>query len=228
MRQHYYNCPQIAGAVAPYVYYLDGGQPTMVMPPSPGVPLAPAVSESPSLERRRTEPDERLRELPSPFLDSPAGICDSTDGRPLCGVPSPCRRPPPPNRPPYHIVNPIMFVRCGLMQFLLVAITAALELIHSPGDQQIVAAGPSNPHARAVGTRQHGTAERRVDADSSCRAPPPDSKLTNPIDVLLAAHLRSQKVDLTHVVPDRVFRPSRLSRPDRPVAHPGRPRCVRP
>jgi hypothetical protein len=51
MWQHYYNCPQIAGAVAPYVYYLDGGQPTMVMPPSPGVPLAPAVSESPSLER---------------------------------------------------------------------------------------------------------------------------------------------------------------------------------
>ncbi len=34
---------------------------------------------------------------------------------------------------------------------------------------------------------------------------PPDSRLSNPIDRLLAAHLRSEKVDLTHVVSDRVF-----------------------
>lgn len=43
--QHYYACPQIAGAIAPYIYYFDSP------PPMAGVPPAPAVSESPSLER---------------------------------------------------------------------------------------------------------------------------------------------------------------------------------
>jgi hypothetical protein len=41
--QHYYICPQIAAAIAPYIYYDDGQQPTVLMPP------APAVSDSLSL-----------------------------------------------------------------------------------------------------------------------------------------------------------------------------------
>jgi Alpha/beta hydrolase family len=43
--QHYYVCPQIAAAIAPYVYYLDDAQPAMVVPP------APAISDSLSLGR---------------------------------------------------------------------------------------------------------------------------------------------------------------------------------
>jgi hypothetical protein len=45
MLQHYYVCPQIAGAISPYVYYFDEGQPAMLVPP------APAVSDSLSLGR---------------------------------------------------------------------------------------------------------------------------------------------------------------------------------
>jgi hypothetical protein len=45
MLQHYYVCPQIAGAISPYVYYFDDGQPAMLVPP------APAVSDSLSLGR---------------------------------------------------------------------------------------------------------------------------------------------------------------------------------
>jgi hypothetical protein len=41
MWQHYYSCPQIAGAIAPYVFYLDDARPALVVPPR-----APAVSES--------------------------------------------------------------------------------------------------------------------------------------------------------------------------------------
>jgi len=98
-----------------------------------------------------------------------------------------------------------MFVRCGLMQYLLVAITAgALGLIHSPG-QGIEAAGPINPHARKT-SASGSTGLPNVELTPvKLPAAPPDSKLTNPIDVLLAAHLRSEKVDLIHVVPDRVF-----------------------
>ncbi len=98
-----------------------------------------------------------------------------------------------------------MFVRCGLMQYLLVAITAgALGLIHSPG-QRIEAAGPINPHARKTSARGSTGLPNVELTPIKLPAAPPDSKLTNPIDVLLAAHLRSEKVDLIHVVPDRVF-----------------------
>jgi hypothetical protein len=45
MWQHYYVCPQIAAAIAPYIYYLDDAQPAMFVPP------APAVSDSLSLQR---------------------------------------------------------------------------------------------------------------------------------------------------------------------------------
>jgi len=91
------------------------------------------------------------------------------------------------------------------MQYLLVAITAgALGLIHSPG-QGIEAAGPINPHARKT-SASGSTGLPNVELTPvKLPAAPPDSKLTNPIDVLLAAHLRSEKVDLIHVVPDRVF-----------------------
>jgi hypothetical protein len=44
--QHYYVCPQIAGAVAPYIYYLDDLQAAASL-----VPPAPAVSDSLSLQR---------------------------------------------------------------------------------------------------------------------------------------------------------------------------------
>jgi hypothetical protein len=44
MWQHYYGCPQIAGAIEPYVYY-DDGPPTVLMSP------APAVGESLSMGR---------------------------------------------------------------------------------------------------------------------------------------------------------------------------------
>ncbi|HEV8000010.1 MAG TPA: hypothetical protein VGP63_09030 [Planctomycetaceae bacterium] len=44
MWQYYYACPQIAGAIEPYVYY-DDGPPMVIMPP------APAVSESLSMGR---------------------------------------------------------------------------------------------------------------------------------------------------------------------------------
>jgi Alpha/beta hydrolase family len=43
--QHYYSCPEIAAAIAPYIYYLDDAQPTALVPP------APAVSSSLSLAR---------------------------------------------------------------------------------------------------------------------------------------------------------------------------------
>jgi Protein of unknown function (DUF1549)/Protein of unknown function (DUF1553) len=98
-----------------------------------------------------------------------------------------------------------MFVRCGQMRYLLVAITAgAIGLIHSPRER-VEAAGPTNPHARKTSDRGSTGLPNVELTPIKLPSSPHDSKLSNPIDLLLAAHLRSEKVDLTHVVPDRVF-----------------------
>jgi Protein of unknown function (DUF1553)/Protein of unknown function (DUF1549) len=79
----------------------------------------------------------------------------------------------------------------------VIGLTASLE--------RACAAKPATPpaHARADG---EATGLPNVELHSvKLPAPPPGSKLSNPIDLLLAAPLRAQQVDLAQTVPDRVF-----------------------
>jgi Protein of unknown function (DUF1549)/Protein of unknown function (DUF1553) len=98
-----------------------------------------------------------------------------------------------------------MCVPRGLRLSRLVGLAAAAigfwaaPLPHANG------AGPSNPHTSATATRDStGLPNVKLRAIQLPVAPA-GSKLSNPIDLLLAEQLQSQGVDLTQTVSDRVF-----------------------
>jgi hypothetical protein len=98
-----------------------------------------------------------------------------------------------------------MCVRSGLPRLLILPILAAAIAFASGRLRQSAAAGPSNPHAPARATRESsGLANVEL---RPVRLPdrPAGSKLSNPVDLLLAAHLQTQGVELTKSVNDRVF-----------------------
>src|SRR5580704_13428503 len=67
------------------------------------------------------------------------------------------------------------------------------------------AADAPNPHAPGRASRESSGLPNVELRSVKLPAAPPGSKLSNPVDLLLAAHLKSQGVDLARTVPDRVF-----------------------
>ena len=63
----------------------------------------------------------------------------------------------------------------------------------------------SSPHPRARGSRESSGLANVELRPVKLPASPAGSTLTNPVDLLLAANLKAQGVDLAQVVPDRVF-----------------------
>jgi hypothetical protein len=98
-----------------------------------------------------------------------------------------------------------MRVRRGLPQLLILRIVASAIAFASGRLKPVDAAGPSNPHAPARATRESSGLANVELRPVRLPGTPAGSKLSNPVDLLLAAHLQTQGVDLTKSVNDRVF-----------------------
>jgi hypothetical protein len=98
-----------------------------------------------------------------------------------------------------------MRVRCGLPRILPFAIVASALAFAAAPLERTAAADASNPHAPARASRESSGLPNVELRPVKLPAALPGSKLSNPVDLLLAAHLKSQGVDLERTVPDRVF-----------------------
>jgi hypothetical protein len=94
-----------------------------------------------------------------------------------------------------------MRVRRDLRLLVLAAISAVIGLTNP---SRLCAKVPPNPHATRTSGDGSGLPNVKV-RHVELPSPPPGLALSNPIDLLLAAHLRGQGIDLTRTVPDRVF-----------------------
>jgi Protein of unknown function (DUF1549)/Protein of unknown function (DUF1553) len=98
-----------------------------------------------------------------------------------------------------------MRVRRGPPQLLILPIVAA-TIAFAPGQLRPAdAAGPSSPHAAARARKESSGLANVELRPVRLPDPPAGSKLSNPVDLLLAAHLQTQGVDPTKSVNDRVF-----------------------
>jgi Protein of unknown function (DUF1549)/Protein of unknown function (DUF1553) len=98
-----------------------------------------------------------------------------------------------------------MRFRCGLPRPLLVTIVAIVFL---PSVIRFVAANAADsrsPHPRKPANGEPSGLPNVELRPVELPAVPSGSRLSNPVDRLLAAQLRSQGVDLSQVVPDRIF-----------------------
>src|SRR5580704_10608683 len=74
----------------------------------------------------------------------------------------------------------------------------------SPLDHAAAADAP-NPRAPARASRESSGLPNVELRSVKLPIAPPDSKLSNPVDLLLATHLKSQGIDFSRTVADRVF-----------------------
>ncbi|HET6324609.1 MAG TPA: DUF1549 and DUF1553 domain-containing protein [Planctomycetaceae bacterium] len=98
-----------------------------------------------------------------------------------------------------------MLARRALLRPLLVPVLIAVAAFAPVAVGHAEAAGTANPHT-AAGAKRESSGLLNVELRSvKLPAAPTHSKLSNPVDLLLAAHLKGQGVDLARTVTDRVF-----------------------
>lgn len=97
-----------------------------------------------------------------------------------------------------------MLARCALLRLLVPALISAAGLAPC-AVERAEAAGTANPHPAARAKRDSsGLANVELRA-VKLPAASLNSNLANPVDRLLASHLKAQGVELARTVPDRVF-----------------------
>jgi hypothetical protein len=87
----------------------------------------------------------------------------------------------------------------------MIPVLAGLGAVATYSLGRIRAAETPNPHKAAKASRESSGLPNVEPRSVKLPAAPPDSKLSNAVDLLLAAHLKSQGIDLARTVPDRVF-----------------------
>jgi hypothetical protein len=87
----------------------------------------------------------------------------------------------------------------------MIPVLAGLGAVATCSLDRIPAAETPNPHKAAKTSRESSRLPNVEPRSVKLPTPPHDSKLSNPVDLLLAAHLQSQGLDLARTVPDRVF-----------------------